>query len=426
MLLGTIDIAFLQGLLVFFILLGLSAIVSGSEVACFSLTQSQLSESHSKRIHLINKMIKVPERLLATILVANNFINIGIVLLFSQLGNTLFAGIEDAVARFVIEIVTATFLLLIFGEILPKIYASRNNLKFALFIAQPLYALFYALKPISHPMQRITSFLKKGFAQRKTSLSVDQLSQALELTDPDDTSKQEQKILKGIVSFGNTDTKQVMSQRLDIVALDVNDSFENVLAEILKHGHSRVPVFEVDIDHVVGVLYVKDLIPYLNRKSFDWTSLLREPFFVPENKKLDDLMAEFKEKKVHLALVVDEYGGTSGLVTLEDVIEEIVGDISDEFDQEDISFTKLDDNNFSFDGKTILKDVYRIAQIEDFELFESAKGEADTLAGLILELSGGFPKRGAVISFNTYKFTIEQLDRKRLKRIKLSKLPRLT
>jgi len=420
-LLGTIDFAFFQGLFVFTILLGMSALVSGSEVACFSLTQTQLSESDSESIKLIQCMIQWPERLLATILVANNFINIGIVLLFSKLGDTLFIDIEDTVLRFVVEIVVATFLLLIFGEILPKIYANRNNLKFALFVARPLYGLFYVLKPISKPMQMITSFLRSGFSQRKSSFSVDHLSQALELTDPEDTSKQEQKILKGIVSFGNTDTKQVMSQRLDIHAIDINTPFEQVLADILENGHSRVPIYDTDIDHVVGILYVKDLLSHLNDASFDWTGLLRDPYFVPENKKLDDLMAEFQEKKVHLALVVDEYGGTSGLVTLEDIIEEIVGDISDEFDDDDVNFVKIDDLNFMFDGKTNLKDVYRIAQIDNVDLFEAAKGEADTLAGLVLELSGNFPKRGAVINFHHCTFTIEQLDKKRIKKIKLSK-----
>jgi putative hemolysin len=420
-LLGAVDFAFFQGLLVFVILLAMSALVSGSEVACFSLTQTQLSESDSEKMILIHKMIQRPERLLATVLVANNFINIGIVLLFSKLGDTLFADIHDSVIRFAVEIVVATFLLLIFGEILPKVYANRNNLKFALFIARPLYALFYVLKPISKPMQSITSFLKSGFSPRKSSFGVDHLSQALELTNPDDTSKQEQKILKGIVSFGNTDTKQVMSQRLDIHAIDLNTPFKTVLKDILENGHSRVPVFDTDIDHIVGILYVKDLLPYLSDESFDWTTLLREPYFVPENKKLDDLMAEFQAKKVHLAMVVDEYGGTSGLVTLEDIIEEIVGDISDEFDDEEVNFVKIDDNNFMFDGKTTLKDVYRIAHIEDVDIFESAKGEADTIAGLVLELSGNFPKIGAVIGFHQCTFTIEQLDQKRIKKIKLSK-----
>ncbi len=420
-LIGTVDFAFFQGLLLFVILLAMSALVSGSEVACFSLTQTQLSEPDSEKLLLIQKMIQRPERLLATVLVANNFINIGIVLLFSELGDTLFSGIHDSVIRFTVEIVVATFLLLIFGEILPKIYANRNNLKFALFIARPLYALFYVLKPISIPMQSITSFLKSGFSPRKSSFGVDHLSQALELTNPEDTSKQEKKILKGIVSFGNTDTKQVMSQRLDIHAIDLNTPIKTALSDILENGHSRIPVFYNDIDHIVGILYVKDLLPYLNNNSFDWTTLLREPYFVPENKKLDDLMAEFQEKKVHLALVVDEYGGTSGLVTLEDIIEEIVGDISDEFDEEDVNFLKIDDNNFIFDGKTTLKDVYRIAHIENVEIFESAKGESDTIAGLVLELSGNFPKTGAIIGFHQCTFTIEQMDQKRIKKIKLSK-----
>ena len=273
-------------------------------------------------------------------------------------------------------------------------------------------------------MRYTTLKIQERFGKQRSNLSVDQLSQALELTNDEDTTQEEQKLLQGIVSFGNTDTKQVMRPRMDLFALNIDTPFETIIQEIVDNGYSRIPVYEESIDDVKGVLYVKDLLPHLNKKKFKWTTLLREPFFVPENKKLDDLMVEFQTKKVHLAVVVDEYGGTSGLVSLEDIIEEIVGDISDEYDDEDLVYTKLDDNNYSFEGKTPLKDVYKILDLEDNEAedFESRKGEAETLAGFVLEISGGFPRVGSKINFKNYVFTIEALERKRIKQIKLTLL----
>ena len=246
------------------------------------------------------------------------------------------------------------------------------------------------------------------------------MSQALELASEGDTTKEEQKILEGIVSFGNTDTKQVMRPRIDIFALNEEMKFPEILDEIQKNGYSRIPVFSENVDNVLGVLYIKDLLPYLDRKNFAWMSLVREPYFVPENKKLDDLLLEFQEKKIHLAVVVDEYGGTSGIVTLEDIIEEIVGDISDEFDDEDLIYSKLDDYNYVFDGKTALKDFYRVVKIEDEEDFENQKGESETIAGFVLEISGSFPKRGEKVMFDNYSFVVESLDKKRLKQIKVT------
>ena len=273
-------------------------------------------------------------------------------------------------------------------------------------------------------MRYTTLKIQERFGKQRSNLSVDQLSQALELTNNEDTTQEEQKLLQGIVSFGNTDTKQVMRPRMDLFALNIDTPFETIIEEIVENGYSRIPVYKESIDDVKGVLYVKDLLPHLNKKEFDWNTLLREPFFVPENKKLDDLMLEFQNKKVHLAVVVDEYGGTSGLVSLEDIIEEIVGDISDEYDDEDLVYKKLDDNNYSFEGKTPLKDVYKIIDLEDFEAedFENRKGEAETLAGFVLEISGGFPRVGSKINFKNYVFTIEALERKRIKQIKLTLL----
>ena len=290
-------------------------------------------------------------------------------------------------------------------------------------MARPLRVLDVVFSPLSLPMRFITIQIQNKFGKQRSNLSVDQLSQALELTNDQDTTKEEQKLLQGIVSFGNTDTKQVMRPRMDLFALSMQTPYETIIKEIIDNGYSRIPVYEESIDTIKGVLYVKDLLPHLNKKTFDWTTILREPFFVPENKKLDDLMVEFQTKKVHLAVVVDEYGGTSGLVSLEDIIEEIVGDISDEYDDDDLVYTKLNNNNYSFEGKTPLKDVYKIVGIEnDIELFDSRKGEAETLAGFVLEISGGFPRIGSKINFENYVFTIEALERKRIKQIKLTLL----
>ncbi|WP_418602211.1 gliding motility-associated protein GldE [Hwangdonia sp.] len=419
-----IDFSVVSGFALLFLLLICSGLISGAEVALFSLTRADIDEglaANSKRIQIIAKLLERPKKLLATILVSNNFINIAIVILFAYLGGNLFNAIASPVLKFAIEVIIVTFLILLFGEILPKIYANRNKLKFASFMAYPLRVLDVLLTPISMPMRGVTLAIHKKLGKQKSNLSVDQLSQALELTSEDDTTKEEQKILQGIVSFGNTDTKQVMRPRIDIFALNIEQKYAEIMPEIIANGYSRIPVYRDNIDTIEGVLYVKDLLPYIDRKQFDWSTLLREPFFVPENKKLDDLMAEFQEKKVHLAVVVDEYGGTSGLISLEDIIEEIVGDISDEFDDEDLLYSKLDENNYVFEGKTALKDFYKVVKVEDETLFEDNKGEAETIAGFVLEISKSFPKLNSKINFENYVFTIEALDNKRIKRIKLTK-----
>lgn len=410
------------------VLLICSALISGAEVALFGLSQTdlnELGENDSSRDKLIVRLLDKPKKLLATILITNNTINIGIVLLFSSLGNIMFSGIDQNVfglvsVRFLLEVIVAAFLILMFGEILPKIYANRNKVQFSQFMAIPLKLLNILFTPLSSPMGSATGFLHEKLGKQKSNLSVDHLSQALELASEGDTTKEEQKILEGIVTFGNTDTKQVMRPRIDIFALNEDMKFPEIIQEIKKNGYSRIPVFSENMDNVLGVLYVKDLLPYIERKSFNWMTLIREPYFVPENKKLDDLLLEFQEKKNHLAVVVDEYGGTSGIVTLEDIIEEIVGDISDEFDDEDLIYSKLDDYNYVFDGKTTLKDFYRVVKIEDEDEFEDQKGESETIAGFVLEISGSFPKRGEKVLFKNYQFVVESLDKKRLKRIKVT------
>lgn len=404
-----------------------SALISGAEVAFFSLTPSNFLTDNGKRSNtqkIVIRLLEKPKKLLATILVANNSINIAIVLLFDNISDEFFKSL-DTVAfgidfKFIVEVGMVTFLILLFGEILPKVYASRNNVKFSNFMAYPINVLDTLFSPLSVPMRAITILIHKRLGKKKSFISVDHLSQALDLTSEEDTTREEHKILKGIVSFGNTDTKQVMKPRMDIFALNETQEFKDIIPEIIDNGYSRIPVYRENMDQVIGILYVKDLLPYLNKKDFDWTSLLRDPYFVPENKKLDDLMNDFQVRKIHLAIVVDEYGGTSGLISLEDIIEEIVGDISDEFDDEDLIFSKLDDRNFIFEGKTPLKDFYKIIRLEDTSVFEENKGEAETLAGFLLEISGGFPKKNEVITFLNYKFTIEVIDNKRIKQIKLS------
>src|SRR5690606_38295154 len=367
------DTAFAIEIIIFLILLGCSALVSGSEVAFFGLSPADIKEVEEGKTNkgkVIVQLLDRPKKLLATILIANNAINIGAVLLFNKIGDTLFGDMHYLLfglvpVRFLLEVAVITFSILLFGEILPKVYADLNKFTFVFFMAYPLKVLHFLFSPLNLPMRKVNLYMHDKYGKQKSNLSVDHLSQALELTADGDTTREEQKILEGIVSFGNTDTKQVMSTRIDIFALNEEMNFVEVLEGIKKNGYSRIPVFSDNMDNVLGVLYVKDLLPYIDRKTFNWVSLIREPYFVPENKKLDDLLLEFQSKKNHLAIVVDEYGGTSGIVTLEDIIEEIVGDISDEYDDEDLVFSKLDDFNYIFDGKTTLKDFYKVAKIED-------------------------------------------------------------
>ena len=327
-----LDGAFIVKVVLMIVLLCCSALISGAEVAFFGLSPTDLGEireNKSARAAIVVKLLERPKKLLATILIANNAINIGIVLLFNIIGDTLFSGISYVLfsiisVRFLLEVVVATFLILMFGEILPKIYANRNNRPFSHFMAYPLKFLDFVLTPLSGPMRSASILMYEKLGKRKSNLSVDHLSQALELTSEGDTTKEEQKILEGIVSFGNTDTKQVMRPRIDIFALNDEMKFPEVLEEIKKFGYSRIPVYSDNMDNVLGVLYVKDLLPYIDRKSFNWTSLIREPYFVPENKKLDDLLLEFKDMKNHLAVVVDEYGGTSGIVPLKILLRRLL------------------------------------------------------------------------------------------------------
>ena len=316
-----------------------SALISGAEVAFFSLQQSVLDSKENKPdkgISLIKKLLKSPKRLLATILVTNNFINIGIVLLFASLSSLWLNSINSYIIKLLIEIGVITGIILFFGEILPKIYANRNSLSFSRVMVFPIYYLDkYIIFFMTRPMSKITLFVENKFGKKSDSFTVGELSKALKFTEQKDMTKDEDKILKGIVSFGNTDTKQVMRPRIDVFALSEDLSLEEIIPLIIKEGFSRIPVYKDKLDTISGILYIKDLMPKIDNKAFKWKNLLREPYYVPENKKLDDLFKEFQIKKIHMAIVVDEYGGTSGIITLEDIIEEIVGDISDEFDEEE-------------------------------------------------------------------------------------------
>ena len=405
------------------LLLVTSGLISGAEVAFFSLTKDQLEseeEKKSRQTEVIQKMLDKPKRLLATILITNNFINIAIVLLFANLGEELFSQIENPLLVLLIEIGLITFLILFFGEILPKIYANRNALSFSKTMAFPIFTIDrYFLFFMTIPMSNITRFMESRLARKNNEFSIDKLSQALELTDEQETTKEEHKILQGIVNFGNTDTRQIMCPRIDVFALTEEMDLETIVPLILEKGFSRVPVYKENMDNVTGILYTKDLLPHLEDVNFEWHSLLKPPFYVPENKKLDDLLREFQQKKIHLAVVVDEYGGTSGVITLEDVIEEIVGDISDEFDDDELVYSKLDDHTIVFDAKINLKDFYKVIGLEDEEIFEKSKGESESIAGFILEVAQFFPNVGQVIEYEGYKFVIETADRKRIQRIKV-------
>ena len=401
------------------IFLILSALTSGCEVAFFSLDKSIIPEDNSnKLIKKIESLLEKPKRLLATILISNNFINIAIVILFASIDNPYLSSINNPIIETIIEVGVIGMLILFIGDILPKIYANRNPLIFSKVMVNPIYFLDrYILFLFNQPMSKSMNYLESSLAKDTEQLSVDKLSQALELTDSKETSKEEKKILKGIVNFGNVETRQIMCPRVDVFALEANKDMNEIIDELISNGFSRVPVFEDNLDKIQGVLYVKDLLPHLEKENFNWTSLLRKPLYIPENKKLDDLLTEFKTKKIHMAIVVDEYGGTSGIITLEDVIEEIFGELSDEFDEEDNLFSKLDENTYVFDSKINLQDFYRAINLKDTSSFDQVSSEIETLGGLLIEKIKKIPRVGQIIYHDNYKFIIEIVDKKRINQI---------
>lgn len=371
----------------------------------------------------INKLLKQPQELLGTILIANNFVNVGIVILSSFLLNEYFSiNTWSSLAVFLVQILSITSVLLLFGEILPKVYARSSRLSFARLVAGFLSGIHKILLPLSRRLSKTVNRL--SIEGKSPSISVDDLEQALELTNDDNTKEEEQRILKGIVRFGSTSVKEVMTPRTSVVALDENTGYHEALNKMTESGYSRIPVFEENLDQIKGLLYVKDLLPYMEAsEKFGWQDLMRQPFFVPESKKIDDLLGEFQRRRVHLAIVVDEFGGTSGVITLEDVLEEIVGEISDEFDDDDLSYSKLDSHNFVFEASIPLIDLCRVLDLPK-NRFDAVDGESDTLAGLVLELAGKFLDKGEVISYEEFTFMVESTDQRKIIRVKITINPK--
>ena len=406
---------------VLLLLLICSALISGSEVAFFSLNASDLEslEENNAENERVNNLLKQPEELLGTILIANNFVNVGIVILSSFLLNEYFSPENwSTLAVFLVEILSITSVLLLFGEILPKVYARSSRLSFAKLVAGFLSGIHKILLPLSRRLSKTVNRL--SIEGKGPSISVDDLEQALELTSDDNTKEEEQRILKGIVRFGSTSVKEVMTPRTSVVAIDEKTGYHEALNKMTESGYSRIPVFEENLDQIKGLLYVKDLLPYMDAsEKFGWQDLMRQPFFVPESKKIDDLLGEFQRRRVHLAIVVDEFGGTSGVITLEDVLEEIVGEISDEFDDDDLSYSKLDDYNFVFEASIPLIDLCRVLDLPK-DRFDAVDGESDTLAGLVLELAGKFLDKGEVISYDEFTFLVESTDQRKIIRVKIT------
>lgn len=412
------------------LLLIISALISSSEVAMFSLSPSQRAELASSKNASDQRILSLletpdrangPKRLLATILIANNAVNIAIVLISSQLTAALFAsGAFPEWAQTLVDVVLITFVIVLFGEVIPKVYATGNNLQVARFMAFPLEIIRRLCAPLTWFLMRSSALLEGRLKNKvRSNISVDELGHALELTADDGRTEEEHKILEGIVTFGGKEVSQIMTPRTDMVVLSLDNSFAAVLEIVLEKGYSRIPVIKDSMDEIAGFLFIKDLLPYIDRTEFEWQQLVMQPFFVPENKKIDDLLQEFQQAKVHLAIVVDEYGGTSGLITLEDILEEIVGEIKDEFDEEDLHYSKLDEFTYIVEGKTPLVDLYKMLDI-DGEIFEEHRGDNSTLAGFMIEQAGRLLDRGDSIDFQGFTLMVEAADKRKIKRIKIT------
>ena len=418
---NTPSVSAIVALVLAVMLLLFSAFASGSEIAFFSLSREnldELGESNLSRDKRILRLIGEPDRLLATILIVNDFVNVGIVMLLNYFFLSIFDfGIDAEWLEFLLLTVVLTFLLLLFGEVMPKIYSKSNPLKFARFSSNGFCLLSWLLSPFAKLLVRSTTFTQRLVSKKNHLLSVDELEQALEMTDNKEIGEQK-KMLEGIIRFGDETVKNIMTSRLDMVMLDIRAPYSEVLKCAAENAYSRIPVYGKTQDDIRGVLYIKDLIPHLDRgETFRWQSLVRQPFFVPETKKIDDLLCDFQAVKVHMAIVVDEFGGVSGLITLEDIIEEIVGEINDEFDDADTSYEQIDDKVYLFDGRTMLSDFYKITSL-DSDDFEALSGEADTLAGLLLEVKGEVPLLHEKIECNGVVFEVVQKDKHRLVKIK--------
>ncbi len=417
---NTPDFKLVIGLLILIILLVGSALVSASEVAYFSFRPEDLENlktNRDKKSKTILKLYRNPEKLLSTILVANNTINIAIVLLAAFLSSRVFDFSLDPVLGFITNVVVITFLLLFFGEVMPKVYASRNQIVIAKMMSYPLTVLQRIFQPVTSLLIFSTAFVKRRTGTRRSNISMDDLSDALEMTSED--FNEDEKILKGIVNFGNINVSAIMCSRTDVTAIDIKSGFDKIVPVIIDSGFSRIPVFSGSFDNVKGILYAKDVLPYTNNPgSFKWQALLRPPYFVPETKKINDLLKEFQTKKIHMAVVIDEYGGTSGIITLEDILEEIVGEITDESDDDQSLFRKLDETTYIFEAKISLNDFCKVVNIEE-NLFDEIRGESETLAGLILEMTGEIPQKDKTINYGDFLFRIESADKRRIKEIRV-------
>lgn len=402
------------------ILLVGSALMSATEVAFFAFNPEDIEAIKSgkdRKSKAILRLYSNPERLLSTILVANNTINIAIVLLAAFLSTKMFDFSAEPVIGFLINVVAITFLLLFFGEVMPKVYASRNHIRIAHLMVYPLTFLEKIFKPVTALLLFSSSLVKRRKAPRRSNISMDDLSDALELTSEE--FNEDEKILKGIVNFGNIAVSAIMCPRIDVTAVDIKSGFDKIISVIIESGFSRIPVYSNSFDTVKGILYAKDVLPYTNSPAnFKWQSLLRPPYFVPETKKINDLLKEFQTKKMHMAIVIDEYGGTSGIITLEDILEEIVGEITDEGDEDSLLYRKIDDGKYIFEAKILLNDFCKVLNIDE-DIFEDVRGESETLAGLILELTGEIPKKDQVIKFNNFTFRVESADKRRIKEVRV-------
>ena len=407
------------------LLLWVSGLISASEIAFFSLTEDDLDEVNEEKSvadRKIRKLLDDSEHLLAAILVSNKVVNVAIVLLCAYFLSDVVQWEGAYVVEFILLTVLLTFLLLLFGEIMPRIYSAQNSLKFCRIVVAPVCFLHWLFKPVSNVLVR--SALGVGrIAQKynkKANLSVDELSQALELTDKDEISE-ESNMLEGIIRFGEETAKEVMTSRLDMVDLEIDTPFPDVIKCVVDNAYSRIPVYEESRDNIKGILYIKDLLPFIDKgEDFKWQNLIRPAYFVPETKMIDDLLRDFQANKIHIAIVVDEFGGTSGLVTMEDIIEEIVGEINDEYDEEEHNYVKLSDNVYVFEGKTLLADFYKIVDVDSDE-FEEAAGDSDTLAGLVLELKGEFPALHEIIRYKDFVFEVLEMDAHRIVKVKVTK-----
>ncbi len=407
--------------LILAVLLLASGLVSGSETAFFSLEPAdvdKLRKQKSKKKERVLELLQQPKSLLATILIANNFVNVAIVII-STYFSTFFVGPQtDPVFVFLLQVVLITSVILLFGEIIPKILANRKSVEVSLFMADPLFILEKIFKPLSMVLLSSTTIIDRKVGDKGHNITMSELSDAIELTIEEDAPDEEKMILKGIATFGDKEASEIMQSRMDILAVSEDTDFAKIMQIAISSGFSRIPVYVETIDKVKGILYIKDLLPFLYKKEKkDWSKLLRPVFYVPENKKINDLLQDFRTKKIHLAIVVDEYGGTSGIITLEDIIEEIVGEISDEFDEEEqLKFKKISDNTFSFEAKTPINDLCKILEIED-DIFDEVKGESDSLGGLLLELNGRIPEKNSIIKYKQFSFRVVDVDQRRIKEI---------